>query len=255
MSTFDVIEICKTRFHKLTVSELIGYIVKAASSDKKSVIAHVNIRGMNFAYELPWYRDFINRADLVFCDGFGVLLAAKIYGYSISRDYRMTAPDYLEDLAIACQDDNLSIFLLAGQPGIVDKAIVKLQAIAPNLEIQGHHGYFEKYGSENDAVIQKINEFKPDILYIGFGMPLQERWILENIDHITTKVFLPLGACLDFYTGNAYRGPRWMTDRGLEWMSRLFTEPRRLWQRYLVGNFLFMYRILRLYWRDRIRNT
>ena len=250
---FDVVTILKTKFHKLTVNQLIMYIVEVAKINKKTLIGHVNIRGMNFAYELSWFRDFINKAYLVFCDGFGVLLAAKLYGYSVCREYRMTAPDYIEDLAKACQDNHISIFLLAGKPGVVDKAITKLLAIAPNLRIAGHHGYFEKYGVENDAVIQKINEFKPDILYIGFGMPLQERWILDNMSQINTKVFLPLGACLDFYTGSVYRGPRWMTDRGLEWISRLFTEPRRLWQRYLVGNFLFFYRIMLYYWSDRFR--
>jgi N-acetylglucosaminyldiphosphoundecaprenol N-acetyl-beta-D-mannosaminyltransferase len=80
---------------------------------------------------------------------------------------------------------------------------------------------------------------------VGFGMPLQERWILDNINRIEARVFLPLGACLDFYTGNVYRGPRWMTDRGLEWLTRLFTEPQRLWERYVVGNPLFFYRLLK----------
>lgn len=75
-------------------------------------------------------------------------------------------------------------------------------------------------------------------------MPLQERWIADNLDQLDARVFLPLGACLDFYTGNIYRGPRWMTDRGLEWLSRLFTEPQRLWNRYLVGNTVFLVRIL-----------
>ncbi|QSJ19016.1 WecB/TagA/CpsF family glycosyltransferase [Nostoc sp. UHCC 0702] len=250
---FDVVTILNTKFHKLTVNQLIMYIVEVAKINKKTIIGNVNVRAMNFAYELPWFRDFINKSDIVFCDGFGVLLAAKLYGYSVRREYRMTAPDYIEDLAKACQDNHLSLFLLAGKPGVVDKAITKLLAIAPNLRIEGHHGYFEKSGIENDAVIQKINEFKPDLLYVGFGMPLQERWILDNMSQINTKVFLPLGACLDFYTGSVYRGPRWMTDRGLEWISRLFTEPQRLWQRYLVGNFLFFYRIMLYYWSDRVR--
>ena len=148
------------------------------------------------------------------------------------------------DLALACERENVSLFLLAGQPGTVDKAIAKLIAIAPNLKVKGHHGYFEKSGEENEYVIKQINEFKPDVLYIGFGMPLQERWILNNSDRVETKVFLPLGACLDFYTETVYRGPRWMTSCGLEWLSRLITEPQRLWQRYVIGNPLFFYRIL-----------
>ena len=74
-------------------------------------------------------------------------------------------------------------------------------------------------------------------------MPIQENWIRQNIDAIEAKVFLPLGACLDFYTGSVYRGPRWMTENGFEWLTRFFTEPKRLWERYIVGNPLFFSRI------------
>ena len=212
---------------------------------QKSIVAHVNVRAMNYAHELSWYRDFINQADLVFCDGFGVLLGAKLEGQSVQSDHRMTCPDYIESLARACADADVSIFLLAGQPGVVERAIAKLKRVAPRLRIRGHHGHFQKHGSENSAVIEQINRFRPEILYVGFGMPLQERWILDNIDRIHANVFLPLGACLDFYTGQVYRGPRWMTDRGLEWLTRLATEPSRLWERYLVGNPLFFYRVLK----------
>ncbi|HEY9636855.1 MAG TPA: WecB/TagA/CpsF family glycosyltransferase [Coleofasciculaceae cyanobacterium] len=244
MQRFEEVFLLKTRFHKVTVHQLIDYIVEAAKLDKKTTIGNLNVRSINFAYDLSWYLDFLNNADLVFCDGFGILLGAKLVGYSLQSVHRMTCPDYIEDLALACEKENVSLFLLAGKPGVVDKAITKLLAIAPNLNIQGHHGYFEKSGKENDAVIDTINQFKPGVLYVGFGMPLQERWILDNISRIEARVFLPLGACLDFYTGSVYRGPRWMTDRGLEWLTRLFTQPQRLWERYVIGNPLFFYRLL-----------
>jgi N-acetylglucosaminyldiphosphoundecaprenol N-acetyl-beta-D-mannosaminyltransferase len=241
----DEVSLLKTRFHKVRVNELIEFVTKAAKLDKKTVVGNVNVRAMNFAYEFPWYRDFLNKAELVFCDGFGVLLGAKLEGYSVQSVHRMTCPDYIENLALACEKQDVSLFLLAGKPGVVDKAIAKLKAIAPNLKIQGHHGHFEKSGEENDSVIDKINKFQPGILYVGFGMPLQERWLLDNINRIEARVFLPLGACLDFYTGSVYRGPTWMTDRGLEWLTRFFTEPQRLWERYIVGNPLFFYRLLK----------
>ncbi len=244
MKQFEEVVLLGTRFHKLKVQELIEYVVKAAKLDKKTTIAHVNVRAMNFACELPWYKDFLNKSDLVFCDGFGVLLGAKLCGNCVKSKHRMTCPDYIEDLAKSCVSNQVSLFLLAGKPGVVDEAIAKLQTTAPNLRVAGHHGHFRKTGEENEYVIEQINQFKPDILYIGFGMPLQERWIANNFDQVEAKVFLPLGACLDFYTGNVYRGPRWMTNNGLEWVTRLFVEPTRLWERYVVGNPLFFYRIL-----------
>jgi N-acetylglucosaminyldiphosphoundecaprenol N-acetyl-beta-D-mannosaminyltransferase len=242
---FEEIQLLKVRFHKLTVHELIEYIVQSATLDQKTIVGNVNVRAMNFAYEIPWYSRFINSANLVFCDGFGVLLGAKLSGYLLQSKHRMTCPDYIEDLARACERDGVSLFLLAGRPGVVDRAIMKLREVAPDLRIAGHHGHFEKWGAENEAVIEQINQFKPDVLYIGFGMPLQERWISNYVNQVEARVFLPLGACLDFYTGAVYRGPKWMTDRGLEWLSRLMTEPQRLWERYIIGNPLFLYRVLK----------
>jgi N-acetylglucosaminyldiphosphoundecaprenol N-acetyl-beta-D-mannosaminyltransferase len=243
--TFEEVRILGTRFHKLTTEQLLDYVIRAAQNDKKTVIGHVNTRGMNLTCELPWYRNFFNNADLVFCDGFGVLLGAQMLGYSVQSIHRMTCPDYIENLVLACERQNISLFLLAGQPGVVEKAMEKMKALAPDLRVAGHHGHFDKNGPQNDQVIEQINQFKPDVLYIGFGMPLQERWIVDNYAQVEARVFLPLGACLDFYTNTVYRGPRWMTDRGLEWLTRLLIEPKRLWKRYVVGNPLFFYRIFK----------
>lgn len=250
---YEEIHVLGTRFHKVTVCDLLNYIVQQGKVDRKTTIGNVNTRGMNFAYDLPWYQAFLNKADLVFCDGFGVLLGAKMLGYSVKSSHRMTCPDYIESLVLLCEQHNLSLYLLAGKPGVVDKAMAQMKAIAPNLRVAGHHGHFKKTGQENEAVIEDINRFQPDVLYIGFGMPLQEKWIIENFDQIDARVFLPLGACLDFYTGTVYRGPQWMTDRGLEWLSRLLVEPGRLWRRYIVGNPLFFYRVAKQIVQQRLK--
>jgi N-acetylglucosaminyldiphosphoundecaprenol N-acetyl-beta-D-mannosaminyltransferase len=245
MKTFEEIEILDTRFHKLTACELIEYLVSATKIDKKTIVGNVNVKAMNLAYEQQWYQDFLNNSDLVFCDGFGVLLAAKQLGYPVQSVNRMTCPDYIESLALACEQNDVSLFLLAGKPGVVEKAIEKLRSLTPNLKVAGHNGYFDKSGQENQLVIEQINQFKPGILYVGFGMPLQESWILDNIKQLDARVIMPLGACLDFYTGSIYRGPRWMTDRGFEWLIRLLTEPLRLWERFIIGNPLFFYRVIK----------
>ncbi|GIK40742.1 MAG: glycosyl transferase [Chloroflexota bacterium] len=235
------------RIHALSRDQLLQAIVDSAlaNTGRKTIIAHVNVHAMNLAYKLPWYREFLNQADLVFCDGFGVALGAKLTGQFIKAEHRTTCPDWIESLGKLCQQQGLSLFLLAGQPGVAEAAAAKLQRVAPGLRVAYHHGYFQKTGLENEQVIAQINVFRPHILYVGFGMPHQEDWIRGHINQIEARVFLPLGACLDFYTGHVYRGPRWMTDHGLEWLSRLLIEPGRLWQRYLVGNPLFLWRVLK----------
>lgn len=172
-------------------------------------------------------------------------MGARLLSYSVQAEHRMACLDYIENFVLTCEKKGVSLFLLAGKPGVVDKAIAKLTSIAPKLRIQGHHGYFEKSGAENDFIIKKINEFKPGILYVGFGMPLQESWILDNINCLEANVFLPLGACLDFYTDTVVRGPQWMTNYGLEGLTRVVIEPQRLWKRFLIGYPLFFYRVLK----------
>ena len=128
------------------------------------------------------------------------------------------------------------------------KAAVRLTERFPNLRILGtHHGFFDKTpGSlENEDVIQRINAVKPDILVTGFGMPLQERWLMDNWDRIEANVALTGGAVFDYISEELRRAPRWMTDHSLEWLGRLIIEPRRLWRRYLIGNPLFLWRVLK----------
>jgi N-acetylglucosaminyldiphosphoundecaprenol N-acetyl-beta-D-mannosaminyltransferase len=131
---------------------------------------------------------------------------------------------------------------------VADKAAACLIERFPDLHIVGiHHGYFDKApGSpENEAVIQQINDVQPNILVIGFGMPLQEQWLMRNWERIEANVALTGGAVFDYVSGQLRRGPRWMTDHNMEWLARLIIEPRRLWRRYLIGNPLFLWRVLK----------
>ena len=96
---------------------------------------------------------------------------------------------------------------------------------------------------ENKLIIEQINEFHPQILVLGLGMPLQEKWILENINSLDVKIAFPAGALFDYLSGELPRAPRWMTDNGLEWLGRLLVEPSRLWKRYILGNPLFFLRL------------
>jgi N-acetylglucosaminyldiphosphoundecaprenol N-acetyl-beta-D-mannosaminyltransferase len=156
----------------------------------------------------------------------------------------MTAPDFFDQFAEICARKGLSVYLLAGEPGVTELAIARVKDTVPDLEINGHHGYFKKEGLENQAVVDDINAKRPDILCLGFGSPLQESWILQNRFRLNVQVYLPLGAWLDFYSGATWRGPRWLTDNGAEWLCRLATNPRRLWKRYIIGNPKFLMRVL-----------
>ncbi len=229
----------------LPLSDVLASIERTVDTKGHSIVTYVNAHGMNLAYTLPWFRVFLNRCEIVFCDGYGVILGAKLLGYSIPERY--TPPDWIGELVERAAKRNYSLFLIGSMPGVADKAAQQLKSQFPYIRIAGtHHGYANKRPGhpENEAVLQKINAAKPDILVVGFGMPLQEQWLDNNWQRIDAHVALTVGALFDYMTGEVWRAPRWITDNKLEWLARLVVEPRRLWKRYVLGNPLFLLRIL-----------
>ena len=223
------------------LNEAIGDIIRAR---KKELVLNVNVHAINQAMKYPWMRDLFNGAAIVFCDGYGVLLGARILGHAIPE--RITYADWLWDLSAYCEKNGFSYYFLGAKEGVAVKAAEKLKERFPRLHIVGvRNGYFNKTGNENKEVIGEINRVSPDILIIGFGMPDQERWLLEHWEKIDARVALTGGACFDFISGVMRRAPRWMSQNGLEWLFRLMLEPRRLFMRYMVGNPLFIFRVIK----------
>lgn len=229
----------------ISVPKILLLIKKNIYSKKKMIISNVNIQAINLTFSYHWFRDFLNQSDIVFCDGYGIILGARILGKKIRN--RNTPPDWIPQLAELCAQNNFSLGLIGSKAGIAEMVAEILRNENPLLNVPfTHHGYFNKTlgHTENETIIQSINTAKPDILLVGFGMPLQEKWIKENFDRLDVKVFMPVGAAFDYVSGTVRRAPRWMTDHGFEWLGRLIIEPRRLWKRYIIGIPLFFWRVL-----------
>ena len=229
----------------MTVAELHARVLGFVREGGHDLVLHVNVYGLNLCYRDPELRSFFSAASLVFCDGVGVMLAARILGGRIPE--RITYADWAWQLAAFAERENLSLFFLGARPGVAESAAARLKRLYPNLEIAGvYHGYFDQVAgaSENEAVLAEINAARPDVLLVGFGMPLQERWLMQNWDHLDTRVALTGGAVFDYVSGELKRGPRILTDNGFEWLARLVIEPGRLWRRYVIGNPLFLLRVL-----------
>ncbi len=241
---FEQTSILGVRVDLIGLDELIQYVLLMVQGERKVIIANVNVHAINIAYELGWFKDFINHSQVVFCDGYGVKWAANFF---IGKELqRFTPPDWFGRLADKCAENGISIFFLGTRQDVVEKAAVVLKEIYPQLKIAGvHHGFFDKesMSSENQEVLARINALRPDILAVGFGMPAQEKWISENWDDLQVKVAFPVGAMFDYLAGDVKRAPRWMTNNGLEWLGRLLIEPSRLWRRYVIGNPLFLWRL------------
>lgn len=239
------VNIFNTRVFDLKLSELYKIIIDSTSSDKKIIIANVNVHALNIAYKNKRFQNFLNHSHIVFCDGFGVDLASRFL-HKIKLP-RYTPPDWIPELCDLCQKNNFSIFLLGSRSQIVNQTAENLLTQFPDLKISGvHHGYFDKNKNsvENQKVISSINSNKTNILLVGFGMPIQEFWIEENFSELDVNVIIPIGAAIDYLAGATKRAPKWMTDNGFEWLGRLAIEPKRLWKRYIIGLPLFFIRVI-----------
>ncbi|MCB9150110.1 MAG: WecB/TagA/CpsF family glycosyltransferase [Caldilineaceae bacterium] len=239
------IKILGTQLSLYSSDELLQIIEQTIVNHEKRLILSGNIHSYNLAYTQPWLQQFINQADVVRLDGAGVRWGAHILGYQTPQ--RMTWADFAWQLSEFSELHNFSLFFLGGKPGVAERAGRQLKEHNPKLQIVGvKHGYFDKStnSTENNNTIRTINALSPNILIVGLGMPLQERWLKENWCHLDVNVALTGGAVFDYISGELQRGPKWMTDHNLEWLARLVIEPRRLWKRYILGNPAFFARIL-----------
>ena len=213
----------------------------------KCVVSNVNIYAMNLAYRNPAFREHLNRSDYVFCDGFGVKWGAEYLGYELGE--RFTPPDWLPEWSKRHKGEAIRLFLLGSQENIAEKAADVINREYSGFTVVGsHHGYFDRSSGskEQQKVIDQINDSKANVVLVGFGMPIQEEWIFDNLDALSVNALLPVGSALDYIAREVYRAPKWVCDIGLEWFVRLLVEPRRLWRRYLIGNVRFYLRLFRL---------
>lgn len=231
----------------LSRQSLVEFIVDMADSAPGCRVYNVNAHALNLAYRLPRFRSALAHASLVYNDGYGVILAARLAHQRLR--HRHTVADWLDDLLAESARRRLALYLLGDEEPVLAAALERIRYQHPTLRVAGcHHGFFAKTGPENDAVVTEINRAAPDILLVGFGMPTQELWIEDNVQRLKVKVMVPVGAAFRWYSGVESRAPRWATDNGLEWLSRLYHHPIRLFRRYAVGNPLLLARLIRTYW-------
>lgn len=195
---------------------------------------------LNKAYSDPHYREVLNSSKLVLPDGTGVRIASSMLGRPVRENQCGT--DLIPSFLGHINGNGARVFLLGAKQPVVERAGEKMKSEFPSVTVCGvQHGYFDS----DDEVIEKINAARPDILLVGMGVPRQEMWIAEHLPRLNARLCCGVGALFDYYSGSIPRAPRWMLRAGMEWIYRLYCEPRRLWRRYLIGNFLFLGRVYR----------
>ena len=205
-----------------------------------TLVAFANAHLLNIASRDDHFRT-VMRKFVVFNDGIGVDIAsAVLYGSTFPQNLNGSdfTPQYLQNTR-----HRYRIFLLGSRPGVAERAKEYLSKSCPQHRIVGcHHGFFPK--EDTEKIINMIRASNADIVLVGMGNPQQELWLADNLHETGCRFAFGIGALFDFLTGNVRRAPAWMRFARIEWLYRLIREPRRLWARYLIGNFLFIFRVL-----------
>ena len=238
----NTINIFDVNINNDTMAQAVEWIVTKASGQKKVVAQFVNADCLNKAYCDLNYRSTLNKAQHIFADGSGIALAGKITQQDVADNVNGT--DLFPLLCEKSQKTDMRIFLLGARPNVAKKTRENMHRQYPEAKIVGaKHGYFDE--DDTDAVIAKINASGANVLLVAMGAPTQEHWIEQHRHKIDATVCIGVGGLFDFYSGRVSRSPLWLRKLGCEWIWRLLQEPNRMWQRYLIGNFSFIFRVLK----------
>lgn len=231
------------KIEDMTLTDASANIVNDAKSGVQRKIYFVNAHCINVAAVNIDYLSVLQDEAMLFADGSGMRLAAGLAGFSLKDNVNGTDlfPLVCHDAAAA----GVKLALLGARPRIAERCAENMKIQFPELDIAWvHDGYF-KQDAEND-IIAAINRSGAEILFVAMGVPMQELWIARHVNKLRVPVLLGVGALFDFYSGTMPRAPYWMRRFGLEWLFRYAMEPRRMFVRYIVGNPVF---IIRMLWR------
>lgn len=213
--------------------ELIEQIFERIERKEKSLIVAINPEKIMKAKDDPALKKLLNEAEFQIPDGIGVILASKIQKGNITK--RVTGIDMMMRLCEEAAKRQKRIFLYGAKPGVAAAAAEKLKELYPGIQIAGvQHGY----AKDNEKVVAKINEAKPDILFVAMGSPKQENWINANRDRLYPIIYQGVGGSFDVLAGNVKRAPEFFQKAGLEWFYRLMLEPKRIKRQMALPKFL-----------------
>lgn len=178
------------------------------------------------------FRETFAKADLIHADGEPVVAASKLLSRTPVPE-RSATTDFLFDAATAAAEHGLTFFLLGSTEEINARAAAKVEEAGVKI-VGRRNGYFT--AAEEDAIIEAVNASGADVLWVGLGVPLEYEFCLRNKSRLKVGWVVTCGGCFNFAAGDYQRAPLWMQRNGLEWLYRLWREPRRLFWRYLVTN-------------------
>jgi len=240
----EKIDILKIRINKDNLDELINYSLHAVEDKRKFYICTANAFVTVKANEDDEFLNILNNAQIVIADGMSSVWVSRTFkNYNLEK---ISGYKFFVEFSKSVAENNhkLSYYFLGGsRMDVLEKIKSRLFLEYPVIEVSGMYcpSYFDDMpDEENKKIIEDINDKKPDVLWVGLSAPKQEKWIYKNLDKINIKMACGIGAVFNFYSGNVKRAPVWMQNTGMEWLFRIFVEPKRLFKKYMIYNTKFI---------------
>lgn len=243
MKDLEYCRILGTNINVISMQETIDYIIANKEELRGRYICVSNVHTTVMAHDNEDYQTIQNSAAMALPDGKPLSVVSRKRGHKNAE--RVTGPDLMGELFAVTGERALRHYFYGATEETLELLKIKLQEKYPGIQIVGMYSPpFRPLSEEEDkAVVEKINEATPDIVWIGLGAPKQENWMHAHQGKVNA-VMVGVGAGFDYHAGNIKRAPKWMQKCSLEWLYRLMQDPKRLFKRYFVTNFKFLYLIL-----------
>jgi N-acetylglucosaminyldiphosphoundecaprenol N-acetyl-beta-D-mannosaminyltransferase len=196
--------------------------------------ACANPHSLVSAQDDPEFMSALRACEVTVADGIGVTMVARLIGVSVGP--RITGMDFFTSMMARLNRHGGRVFFFGSSNAVLERMTVRAAREFPNVKIAVlSPPYGDWSESENDAMVQQIVDWQPDVLWVGMTAPKQEKWVQRNTARLNVPVIACVGAVFDYYAETVRRAPLWLCRLGMEWAYRLVQEPARLWRRTLVS--------------------
>jgi N-acetylglucosaminyldiphosphoundecaprenol N-acetyl-beta-D-mannosaminyltransferase len=237
-----------------TYTEFIENIVELANVKRNGYTCVANVHMLIEAYKNKSFANIVRNANIITPDGKPLAWALRML-YGIKQE-RVAGMDLLPDLLSAASAKSLSVYFYGGTEDVLKGTGQYVKRNYQNLKIAGTFSppFRTLSPEEEDFVVEKINSSGANLVFVVLGCPKQEKWMASVYSKINA-VLVGVGGAVPVMIGMQKRAPKWMQNIGLEWVFRLVQEPKRLFKRYAVTNSLFLYLLLKEYFRQKVLKT
>ncbi len=217
------------------MAEVVAFVAESFMTRNVRLIMTPNAEILYTASRNSDIKNALLKADLRIPDGSGLLWAARFNHAHLPE--RVTGIDLMYRLLEYAANHKIRVFFLGAHPSVISRAVEEAEKKWPGLIIGGsQHGYFSH--EDEPAIVDQIRQANADMLFVGMGAPRQEEWMVRNCNELNIPVMMGVGGSFDVLSGNLSRAPVWMQKSGLEWLYRLWREPRRIRRIFLLPLFV-----------------